>query len=87
MHPLWYLWIFVSYYNITSYSYTYIFQGGGQQLGDHLSRYHMSLFFSSNLHAERVSTPLLPTLLMFTTTSNMDWTPSDFRKQFRSTKA
>ena len=45
----------------------------------------MSLFLCSNLHAEPASTPLLLPHLMFISTPDIDWTPPDFRKQFRST--
>ena len=86
MHLLWYLWIFLSYCNIAIIaSYMYIFQGWWLTAQEITCQGIMSLFFSLNLHAEPTSTPLLPPLLIFICTLYMDWTPPDFRKQFRST--
>ena len=62
-------------------------RGDGEQLRSpvRVSKDHnMSLFFSSNSHAQPASTQLLPALLMFISTPDMDWTSPDFRKQFRS---
>ena len=82
MHLLRCLWFFVAYYDITIVARH--IPGVANSSADHLSRYHMSLFFSSNPQAELAPTPLPPGLLMIISSADMDWTSPDFRKQFNS---
>ena len=74
--------VFVAYYDITIVARH--IPGVANSSADHLSRYHMSLFFSSNPQVELVPTPLPPGLLMIISSADMDWTLPDFRKQFNS---
>ena len=49
---------------------------------DHLSRHHMSLFFSLNPQADTVPTTLPAALEDIIASPNLDWTSAAFRQLF-----
>jgi len=66
MHLLRYLWFFVAYYDIVVVAKH--IPGVINSSADHLSRNHMSLFFSSNPQADPAPTPLPLALLSIIST-------------------
>ena len=83
MHLYRCLWFFVSHNNI---DITIVHVAGvtGCTAG-HLSRHHMSLFFSLNPQADITPTTLPPALKDIVVSPNLDWPSPNFRQLFSTT--
>ena len=80
MHLLRCLWYFVAHYDI---DITNVHVAGVTNCtADHLSRHHMSLFFSLNPQADIAPTTLSAALKDIVASPNLDWTSAAFRQLF-----